>query len=70
MPVKEQEVKDNCPLNERVEEEPKEAKEAALLFNASTVDRWCRVTKQRSPRAEYPLSNHNWPRSYGRKERT
>ena len=59
MPVKEQEVKDNCPLNERVEEDQKEVKEAAALYNAAIVGRWCRVTKQRSLRAECLLSNLN-----------
>jgi hypothetical protein len=54
-----QEVYSRCRLNERVEEDPKEAKAAAASFNAPIVGQWCRVTRLRSLRAACPLSSLN-----------
>jgi hypothetical protein len=52
-------VKNSCHLSEKAAEDRKEVKEAAASCNAPVVDQWCRATKPRSPRAEYPLSNRN-----------
>ncbi len=49
----------NCHLNEKAEEDQKEAKEVAVLFNASTVGRWYHVTRQRSLHAACLLLNHS-----------
>jgi len=49
----------NCRLSEKAEEDPKEAKEAALLFNASTVGRWCHVTKRKGLLDVYHLLSLN-----------
>lgn len=45
--IREKEVKNNCRLSERAEEDQKEAKEAAALFNALIVEPWCRAIRQR-----------------------
>jgi len=60
----------SCRLNEKVEADPKEVKEAVVSFNASVADRWCRGTKQRSLRVECPLSSLNWQKSCDKKART
>ena len=52
--IREKEVKNNCRLSEKAEEDRKEAKAAAALFNAQIVEPWCRVTKQR----EIPVVYH------------
>jgi len=54
-----QEVHVRCRLNEKAEEDPKEAKAAVASCNAPIVAQWCRVTRLRSLRAECPLSNLN-----------
>ncbi len=41
METKRKEVRINCQLSEKAEEEQREAKEAVLLFNALTVVQWC-----------------------------
>ena len=45
--IREKEVKNNCHLSEKAEEEQKEAKEAAALFNAPIVEPWYRAIRQR-----------------------
>jgi len=57
----------NCHLSERAEEDPKEAKEAVPLFNVSTVDLWCHVTKLKGPLVVYPLLSLNLQKSLGKK---
>jgi len=52
---KEKEVKNNCRLSERAEEDQKEEKEAAALFNALIVEPWCRVIRQREILVGCPL---------------
>jgi len=53
----EKEVNDNCHLSEKVEEDQKEAKEAAALFNAQIVVPWFRAIKQREIPVAYHLLN-------------
>ena len=47
--MEQKEKKISCHLNEKAEEEPKAAKEAALLFNALTVVQWCLEIKPSDP---------------------
>jgi hypothetical protein len=49
----------NCHLSEKAEEEQKETKAAAALFNVQTVALRCQETKQKGIPAGYHLLNHN-----------
>ena len=51
--------KNNCHLNEKAEEDQKEAKEAEALYNAQIAEHKFHVTKQRDLLAVYRLSNLN-----------
>jgi len=53
------EVNDNCHLSEKAEEDQKEAKEAAVLFNAQIVVPWFRAIRQREIPVAYRLLNPN-----------
>ncbi len=59
MGIRRKRGQNNCRLSERAEEDPKEAKEAVLLFNASTVGRWCHVTKLKGLLGVYHLLSLN-----------
>jgi hypothetical protein len=63
------EVPLNCHLNEKAEEDRKEAKAAAAWFNAPTAVNRCQETKPKDLPAEYLSLNPNLPKSYGKKER-
>ena len=56
-----------CRSSVKAEEDRKEAKEAAVLSNVPTADRWCRGTKPRNPLAACHLLNLSWPRSLDKK---
>jgi hypothetical protein len=43
----EKEVKNSCHPSEKAEEELKEAKEAAVSFNAQIAGQWCHVIRQK-----------------------
>jgi len=45
----------HCHLSEKAEEDRKEAKEAAVWFNAPTAGLWFQETKQKNPLAECRL---------------
>ena len=47
----------NCHLSEKAEEDQKEVKEAAVLFNAQIAGQWCRGTKQRGTLVVFRLLN-------------
>jgi hypothetical protein len=49
--------KNNCHLNEKAEEDQKEAKEAEALYNAQTAEHKCHVTRQRDLLAVCRLLN-------------
>ena len=53
------EVKSNCRLSEKAEEDLKEAKEAAGSFNAPIVGQWCLVIRRRGIRVECRLLSLN-----------
>ena len=55
--IREKEVKNNCHLSEKAEEDRKEAKAAAASFNAPIVGQWCRGIKQRETLAVFHLLN-------------
>jgi len=57
--IREKEVKNNCHLSEKAEEDQKEAKEAAALFNAPIAAPWYRAIRQKEILAEYRSSNLN-----------
>ena len=57
--VDEKEVKNNCHLSEKAEEEQKEAKEAAVLSNALIAVHKFQEIKQRDPLDEFHLLNLN-----------
>jgi hypothetical protein len=52
-----EEVPRTCHLNEKAEEDPKEAKAAAAWYNALTADNKCQETKLRGPPAEFHSLN-------------
>ena len=47
--------KNNCHLNEKAEEDQKEAKEAEALYNAQIAGHRCHVTRQKDLLAAYRL---------------
>jgi len=57
--IREKEVKNNCHLSEKAEEDQKEAKEVAALFNAPIVEPWYRAIRQKEILVEYRSSNLN-----------
>ena len=59
--------KNICHLNEKAEEDQKEAKEAEASYNAQTAGHRCHVTRQRDLLAVYHLLNLNWLKNSGKK---
>jgi hypothetical protein len=53
------EVKGNCHLSEKVEEDQKEAKEAAASFNVLIAVQWYLATRPRETLAGFHLLNLN-----------